>query len=92
MRGLPGDLESGENPIMPTTHSSRRGLIQALRISSQKRRSVFFLLGLDYLAPKGWTEEQIANLVYVGITRARYRLIIPYVNQAPLIDTLQIAS
>jgi len=53
--------------------------------------AVVFLLGLDYLTPKGWSEEQIASLVYVGITRARYRLIIPYVNQSPLIDRLQSA-
>jgi hypothetical protein len=51
--------------------------------------SVVFLLGLDFLTPKGWTEEQIANLTYVGITRARYQLIIPYINQTPLIDRLR---
>jgi UvrD-like helicase C-terminal domain/Nuclease-related domain len=51
--------------------------------------SVVFLLGLDFLAPKGWSEEQIANLTYVGITRARYRLIIPYINETPLIDRIQ---
>jgi len=51
--------------------------------------SVVFLLGLDYLTPKGWIEDQIANLTYVGITRARYRLIIPYINQTPLIDKIQ---
>jgi superfamily I DNA/RNA helicase len=51
--------------------------------------SVVFILGLDYLTPKGWTEEQIDNLVYVGITRARYRLIIPYVNESPLLDRLK---
>jgi superfamily I DNA/RNA helicase len=50
--------------------------------------AVVFLLGLDYLTPKGWTEEQIANLTYVGITRARHQLIIPYVNQTSLIDRL----
>jgi superfamily I DNA and RNA helicase len=50
--------------------------------------SVVFLLGLDYLTPKGWTDEQIASLVYVGITRARYRLIIPHINKTPLIERL----
>ena len=53
--------------------------------------SVVFLLGLDFLTPKGWTEDQIANLTYVGITRARYQLIIPYINQTPLIDRIQTA-
>ena len=51
--------------------------------------SVVFLLGLDYLTPKGWTEEQIANLIYVGITRARFKLIIPYVNRTTLIEKLE---
>jgi len=50
---------------------------------------VVFLLGLDFLTPKGWTEDQIASLTYVGITRARFRLIIPYINQTPLIDRIQ---
>jgi hypothetical protein len=50
--------------------------------------SVVFLLGLDFLQPKGWTEEQLARLVYVAITRARYQLIIPYINQTALIDKL----
>jgi hypothetical protein len=50
--------------------------------------AVVFLLGLDYLTPKGWTDEQIANLAYVGITRARHRLIIPYVQETALIGKL----
>jgi hypothetical protein len=53
--------------------------------------SVVLLLGLDYLTPKGWTEEQITNLVYVGITRARYRLILPYINPTPIVERLQSA-
>jgi superfamily I DNA/RNA helicase len=51
--------------------------------------SVVFLLGLDFLTPKGWSDEQIAKLTYVGITRARYQLIIPYINQTTLIDRIQ---
>lgn len=40
-----------------------------------------FLLGLDALEPgKRWTEEQIRNLAYVGITRARHQLYILYVQ------------
>jgi len=46
--------------------------------------SCVFLIGLDYLEPKGWTEEQINNLVYVGMTRARYQLIIPYIHDNAL--------
>ena len=51
--------------------------------------SCVFLLGLDNLEPKGWTEEQINNLVYVGMTRARYQLVIPYIRKSPLILKLQ---
>lgn len=48
-----------------------------------------FLLGLDNLEPKVWTDEQIQKLVYVAITRARYRLFIPFVNRTGLIDRVE---
>lgn len=51
--------------------------------------SCVFLIGLDYLEPKGWTEEQINNLVYVGMTRARYQLFIPYIRNSSVIEKLQ---
>jgi hypothetical protein len=51
--------------------------------------AVGFLLGLEYLTPKGWTEDQIASLVCVGITRARYKLVIPCVNLTTLIEKLE---
>ena len=51
--------------------------------------SCVFLLGLDSLKPKGWTEEQINNLVYVAITRARYQLFIPYIHENALINKLK---
>lgn len=50
-----------------------------------------FLLGLDNLEPKVWTEDQIHKLVYVAITRARYQFFIPYVNKTGLIDKLEAA-
>ena len=53
--------------------------------------SVVFLLGLDFLEPKGWSEEQLARLVYVATTRARYQLFIPYINQSELIQKLEAA-
>ena len=49
-----------------------------------------FLLGLDFLDPKRWSAEQIDSLVYVGITRARYRLFVPYIRENELI--LRLAS
>ena len=51
--------------------------------------SVVFLLGLDYLEVKAWTEEQLTRLVYVAITRARYQLFIPYVRENNVIKRLR---
>jgi hypothetical protein len=51
--------------------------------------SCVFLLGLDSLKPKGWTEDQINNLVYVAITRARYQLLILYIHKSSLIKRLK---
>jgi hypothetical protein len=51
-----------------------------------------FLMGLDQLQ---WTEgsrEKVRKLVYAGITRARHRLVIPYVRKTPLIEALSIAG
>jgi superfamily I DNA/RNA helicase len=51
--------------------------------------SVVFLLGLDFLEPKSWSEEQIEKLIYVAITRARYQLFIPYVVENQFISKLK---
>ena len=53
--------------------------------------STVFLLGLDFLEPREWSEEQLERLTYVAVTRARYRLFIPYINQSALIKKLQAA-
>jgi superfamily I DNA/RNA helicase len=50
--------------------------------------SCVFLVGLDFIGPKITALDQTKNLVYVGITRARYRLFIPYVNKNELITDL----
>lgn len=47
-----------------------------------------FLLGTDDLSSSGWSEEQIRRLVYVGITRARHRLYIPFVQRSATISEL----
>ena len=48
-----------------------------------------FLMGLDALEPDGrWSATQIDSLAYVGITRARYRLIIPYVKKNDLVERM----
>jgi superfamily I DNA/RNA helicase len=51
--------------------------------------STVFLLGLDFLEPREWSEEQLDRLTYVAITRARYQLFIPYLNGTSLIKKLQ---
>lgn len=48
-----------------------------------------FLLGLDSFSTDRWTAEQINRLVYVAITRARYQLFIPYVNEDEIILRLK---
>jgi superfamily I DNA and RNA helicase len=47
-----------------------------------------FVLGLDFLQPKGWTAIQIERLTYVAITRARYHLVIPYLKKTALVEKL----
>ena len=49
-----------------------------------------FIIGLDLLDPAKCTEEQTLNLTYVGITRARYQLFIPYVQRNDLINRLTV--
>jgi superfamily I DNA and RNA helicase len=51
--------------------------------------SVVFLLGLDFLEPKSWSEQQIEKLIYVAITRARYQLFIPYIVENNFISKLK---
>jgi hypothetical protein len=45
------------------------------------------LVGLDRLeADERWTEAQVRSLAYVGMTRARHELLIPYQHRAPVIE------
>jgi len=50
--------------------------------------SCVFLIGLDLLEPDRWSEEQIDKMTYVAVTRARYRLYIPYFQKNSLIEKL----
>ena len=47
-----------------------------------------FLLGLDWMEPGRWTEEQINKLAYVAVTRAREWLFIPYCSGNALMSRL----
>ena len=51
--------------------------------------SCVFLVGLDCLDSERWSNAQINNLTYVAMTRARYRLFIPFVRENALIKKLQ---
>ncbi len=47
-----------------------------------------FMVGLDWLDEGRWDSKQIDRIVYVGITRARYRLYVPYVSENRVIQKL----
>ncbi|HAM52327.1 MAG TPA: hypothetical protein DCP92_17145 [Nitrospiraceae bacterium] len=47
-----------------------------------------FLIGLDLFDPAKGSEAEVKSLTYVGITRARYELSIPYVKRSDLISKL----
>jgi len=47
-----------------------------------------FLIGLDLFDPVKGLESEVKSLSYVGITRSRYELFIPYVNKSNLIESL----
>ena len=50
--------------------------------------SAVFLLALDFLEPRDWSEDQLDRLTYVAITRARYQLFVPFIQQNSIIERL----
>ena len=67
------------NSVTITTIHSAKGLDFAC----------VFLIGLDAMEPGDrWAQEQIDSLAYVGITRARYQLQIPYITKNALMERL----
>jgi ATP-dependent exoDNAse (exonuclease V) beta subunit len=46
------------------------------------------LIGLDSVDETKATTKQIERLAYVGMTRARYQLYIPYIQKTPVIEKL----
>jgi superfamily I DNA/RNA helicase len=48
-----------------------------------------FLVGLDTLDEEKLTADHMERLAYVGITRARYQLFIPYIEKTSLIERIQ---
>jgi len=41
-----------------------------------------YLVGVDRIIPTDGTRERLTRLLFVAITRAKYRLVIPYVDEA----------
>jgi ATP-dependent exoDNAse (exonuclease V) beta subunit len=69
--------------------STKRVSITTIHSAKGLDYSIAFLLGLDFLKPNNWTEEQILRLVYVAITRARYQLFIPFIQNNFVIERLK---
>jgi hypothetical protein len=48
-----------------------------------------YLIGVDHLHPTRHTRQSLISLVYVAMTRAKYRLVIPYVTETELINRMK---
>jgi len=48
-----------------------------------------YLIGIDHLHPTEETRQNLISLVYVAMTRAKYRLVIPYVEETELISRIK---
>ena len=48
-----------------------------------------YLVGADRIIPREVTRDRLTRLIYVAITRAKYRLVIPYVEETELIAHLK---
>jgi hypothetical protein len=48
-----------------------------------------YLVGIDHIRPTEGTKEALVSLVYVAMTRAKYRLVILYVEETGLIKRIR---
>jgi len=48
-----------------------------------------YLVGMDHIQTTEATREVLVSLVYVALTRAKYRLVIPYVNETAIIKRMK---
>jgi ATP-dependent exoDNAse (exonuclease V) beta subunit len=46
-------------------------------------------VGADRIIPTDETRERLTRLLYVAITRAKYRLVIPYVEETEFISQMK---
>ncbi len=51
--------------------------------------AAIFVVGLDWFEESRWGNEELERLTYVAITRARYRLYIPYAEETLIIQKLK---
>ena len=48
-----------------------------------------YLVGIDHIRPTEETRDSLISLLYVAMTRAKYRLVIPYVEETELIGRMK---
>ena len=48
-----------------------------------------YLLGIDRILPTDYTRKNLSSLIYVAMTRAKYRLVIPYVEESEFIQLMK---
>jgi len=51
--------------------------------------NIVYLVGIDHIRATEDTKEDLISLVYVAMTRAKYRLVIPYVEETEIIKHLK---
>jgi hypothetical protein len=49
-----------------------------------------YLVGVDHIHPTEETRQTCISLVYVAMTRAKYRLVIPYVEDTEMIERMKV--
>jgi DNA helicase-2/ATP-dependent DNA helicase PcrA len=87
-------LRSLEASGMPTTWVSQdvtTDRVSLISIHSSKGLDfdLVYLVGVDHIHPTWETRQNCISLVYVAMTRAKYRLVIPYVEEAELIKRMK---
>jgi superfamily I DNA/RNA helicase len=62
--------------------------VSLIRIHSSKGLDfdLVYLIGIDHIHATEETRQNLISLVYVAMTRAKYRLVIPYVEETELIS------
>ena len=48
-----------------------------------------YLIGMDHIHPTGATKDKLISLLYVAMTRAKYRLVIPYIEETAFIKRMK---